>query len=728
MGQRVTPYMKMKTACLFALSLLTMLFFSANCTAQEAEQSTGIRQNQVRKRVGQLRAQAITNRDKAPPEALKYCREALKILKTTPVMELKIQVWNEMCWIYKNLGEYGQAMTWGEKSIAAAKKINFTTGLAEAHKNVGVVCTRLNQYSMAFRHCASALALFEKNGNSSQVANIYNNMGIIYSELGDNEKTLEYYLKSLQMYEEIGDKGGIATAYNNVGTLYATLSKHKQALDFYNKALNINKELGRLKAMAYSLNSIGKVYLVLEDYDGALMNYNRALKLFEKSNHKWGFADNLNCIGEFYIKLKEYHRAMTHCSRARDMFEQLGDRWAVTKVLINIGIIYRKINRHKESLKNLRQALTISRELNTRSQVRDGCKELSLTYAAMKDYKTSLEYHRQFKQVNDEIFNKESRKKFVDSEVKYNTAKKEKEIEILKKDKEIQRLALEKQRNIKNSLLVISLLILLLILLLYSRYKVKHKMASELLKSRKMESIGILAGGIAHDFNNLLVVIKGSMNLLRKKIMTTDKIPESKNGPNMPLVGSVLFKNLDKATSQAVDLAQKLVTFSSGGWLMKQKVTVAHILKTSVDYLPEKTKREYDVSLPPGTGPLFLYVDERQFRQAIQALLTNAAEADPHMRPISIQVQTIDITAGKTIYPLKNGNYAKILIKDDGAGIPKDKLEHIFDPYFSTKENFDRKGLGLGLAMCYSIIKKHDGHIIIESEEGKGTTVQVFAP
>ena len=77
---------------------------------------------------------------------------------------------------------------------------------------------------------------------------------------------------------------------------------------------------------------------------------------------------------------------------------------------------------------------------------------------------------------------------------------------------------------------------------------------------------------------------------------------------------------------------------------------------------------------------------------------------------------------------LKAGEYIKVAVVDNGKGIPVDQLDKVFDPYFSTKEDFTQKGMGLGLAICYSIIKKHNGHISLKSEPGKGTTVELILP
>jgi PAS domain S-box-containing protein len=242
----------------------------------------------------------------------------------------------------------------------------------------------------------------------------------------------------------------------------------------------------------------------------------------------------------------------------------------------------------------------------------------------------------------------------------------------------------------------------------------RKKEESELIKSRKMESIGILAGGIAHDFNNLLTIIIGNITMLKLKL-----------GKKDPQIYNFLEK-VEQASTQAAELAHQFVDFSEEGGLLRTKITMTSLLKNAVDLSPEIRHIPCHISLPPDLDPI--YGDERQLRQVIINLLLNAYEASPD------ENQKITITAENTSldetnpFSLAKGNYVKISVIDNGKGIPPELLEKIFDPYFSTKETVTQKALGMGLAICYSIIKKHEGHIVVASRVEKGTTVDLYLP
>jgi signal transduction histidine kinase len=116
-------------------------------------------------------------------------------------------------------------------------------------------------------------------------------------------------------------------------------------------------------------------------------------------------------------------------------------------------------------------------------------------------------------------------------------------------------------------------------------------------------------------------------------------------------------------------------------------------------------------------------VDESQISQVIHNLITNADHAMPKGGTITISCENVVVAAPSKL-PLRQGNYVRINVRDHGVGIPREHLARIFDPYFTTK----KKGSGLGLSMAYAIISQHGGHILAESESGKGTTFIIYLP
>ena len=240
----------------------------------------------------------------------------------------------------------------------------------------------------------------------------------------------------------------------------------------------------------------------------------------------------------------------------------------------------------------------------------------------------------------------------------------------------------------------------------------QKKMQNELLKAKKLESVGVLAGGIAHDFNNLMSVVMGNISLAR-----TEMRPGSKG-----------FKNLveaEKASIQTTALTSRLITFSKGGGPVKEPVSIGDLVKDSVGSSLKGSDISCIFSVPEDILPV--EVDEEQMKQVIHNITTNAQEATAEQGTINVSCGNV-IIGEKDTLNLKDGKYVKISIEDQGPGIPKKDLINIFDPYFSTKEMGTQKGMGLGLAVSDSIVKKHDGLITVESKLGTGTTFSIYLP
>lgn len=238
------------------------------------------------------------------------------------------------------------------------------------------------------------------------------------------------------------------------------------------------------------------------------------------------------------------------------------------------------------------------------------------------------------------------------------------------------------------------------------------RLQDELLAAKKMEAVGTLAGGIAHDFNNLLSIIMGSVSVAKDSEFDTD-------------IRTKMLEKAETASLQAAELSQKLITFSRGGWIVRKKIFLPTLLKDFANNFPHMQPLLRDVSIPPDLKPI--NGDEGQLRQVLLNLLQNADEAMSEPKRLAITAKNIIVDEDND-FLLKAGEYVRISIKDNGVGIPPANMENIFNPYFSTKETFSQKGMGLGLAICYSIIKRHQGHIDIESEVGKGTTANVYIP
>jgi PAS domain S-box-containing protein len=235
----------------------------------------------------------------------------------------------------------------------------------------------------------------------------------------------------------------------------------------------------------------------------------------------------------------------------------------------------------------------------------------------------------------------------------------------------------------------------------------RSRLELELLRASKMESIGVLAGGIAHDFNNLLAVVMGNLTLA----LLDERVPPR---------AVKWLRDAERGTLRARELTQQLLTFAKGGEPVRAAVSLAEVVKEAAEFGLHGAAARCEFEFAPDLKPAD--VDKGQIGQVVQNLVINAVQAMPGGGVIKINLRNDRVSAGVT--PLPAGEYVHLEISDSGRGIPQEYLGRIFEPFFTTKEY----GTGLGLATVYSVIRKHSGHVTVESAVGQGTKFRIWLP
>jgi len=237
----------------------------------------------------------------------------------------------------------------------------------------------------------------------------------------------------------------------------------------------------------------------------------------------------------------------------------------------------------------------------------------------------------------------------------------------------------------------------------------RSRLEAELLRSSKLESVGILAGGIAHDFNNILTVVMGNVTLAMLDSTVNDAVGR-------------WLEEAERGVLRARDLTQQLLTFAKGGDPVRKTVRLPEVVREAAEFAlhGSKVRCEFTIAADLWAAD----VDKGQIGQVVQNLVINAVQAMPEGGVIRVSMSNEHTRQPGTPGLLADGNYLRLSIADSGMGIRADHVARIFDPYFTTKQS----GSGLGLATVYSIIRKHQGHVEVESDLGKGTAFHIWLP
>lgn len=235
-------------------------------------------------------------------------------------------------------------------------------------------------------------------------------------------------------------------------------------------------------------------------------------------------------------------------------------------------------------------------------------------------------------------------------------------------------------------------------------------MEEEMLKLKKLDSVGILAGGIAHDFNNILTAVLGNIQL---SILQLDKDETV----------TALLEDAMKAATKAQVLTKQLLDLSKKNTPIKQAAELKKIIKESCESTLKNSNVRCHSKLDANLFPVDC--DNEQISLVLQHLLSNAEQAMPEGGTIEIKAENILHLGNNKLTP---GDFVLVTLSDQGCGIPAKNLDRIFDPYFTTKVLGADQGTGLGLAVVHSIITKHGGSIEVHSTEGKGSTFSILLP
>jgi len=242
-----------------------------------------------------------------------------------------------------------------------------------------------------------------------------------------------------------------------------------------------------------------------------------------------------------------------------------------------------------------------------------------------------------------------------------------------------------------------------------------RKLEIQLRHSQKMEALGTLAGGVAHDFNNMLTAIIGFTYLIKTDMDATD--------PKMHYLNQVL-----SAAERATGLTQSLLAYSRKEPLNPGRYDLNEIVRKVVKFLSRLIGEDIELVIALDEKELTIKADAGQIEQVLMNFATNARDAMPGKGKLTISTRIFDL--GEEFIRVNGygtaGKYVNLSVSDTGSGMEKATMERIFEPFFTTKQM--GRGTGLGLSIVYGIVKQHNGFINVSSEQGKGTSFELYFP
>ena len=405
-----------------------------------------------------------------------------------------VKSYNELTWQYRNVDK-DKAIEYGNRAIELGTKTGFKKGIAQAYNDLGIIYYDKQDFTTAISLYQKAFDIRIQLKDEKGVAALYNKIGIVFQKEGKFDSSLIYAQKALQIYEKLGDKIGVSYSLNNIGIVNQNVGNVDEALKYHEQSIVIKEEIHDRLGLAGSYVNVGNIYVLKKDIPHAKEYYEKAEAMCREIGDPEYISNTVNNLAAMYEKIGDYKKALPLAQESFDIRSKLGDTKGQASCLINMGSILKSQKEYKGAeekyLLGLKLADTLSSCLPEKAKLYD---QLSQLYEASGDYKKSMEMARLTVQYNDSIYTTDLNKQFSEMETKYQTEKKDKEIqqqqlEITQKKYELVR----KQYWLYGSI-GLALLLALLGYSYYRRYKLRQekKLQAEVMKQQDLATRAVI--------------------------------------------------------------------------------------------------------------------------------------------------------------------------------------------------------------------------------------------
>lgn len=429
----------------------------------------------------------------------KMAMSALKESEKLGYAKGRIRAYDILGGIQEAVTNYDSSLYFFRKSLSVATAAMDQDGIAIAFKKISYVHYHKTAYDSSLFYNQKTLDIRTRQNDQVGISACYNLMGEIARVKGEYDKALEHHLKALRIRETIKDRRNMALSYNNIGIIYYYQGNYDKCLEYYQKALRIREDFVKEgsalaeKDVAATLNNIALIYNEQKEYKKAIDYYERSLEIFERNKDESPLSSLYTNVGVLYQNMGNNVKSMEYLLKGLHFAERANDKITIASVLINISSICDKQGNSDQAIAYLQRSQKLSEEIGSNENLLKVYTGFADVYANRKDYKNAFFFQNKYTVLKDRTLSEESSKRIVEMSVKYETEKKDKEIQLLNKDKNLKEVQIEKQRVEaekqtvqRNALFLGLLLVAALAIFIFRGYRNKQK-ANEIIAAQKVE-------------------------------------------------------------------------------------------------------------------------------------------------------------------------------------------------------------------------------------------------
>lgn len=554
--------------------------------------------------------------------------------------------------------------------------------------------------------------LLEMAINSNQTAYIIKakcRIGVAHRYLGNLGIALKYLFESANDAIGIEDqKAFLAEIYAEISTCYTQNGDSENALIYNSKAINILRQTGNDQELAISLLNTGYDYYLMQNYDSAMAYYNESEPIFRQIGMDLGLAYIVGNRALVFWKQGDSNKAKQDLFRAIEMLKPMDDVYGMSDYFNQLARIHLEENALKEALNFAKQSLTMANAEGLKEQIRDAYNLMATSLEHMGDYKSAMMYQKQFFAYKDSIQNLETTQRLANLRTEFEVGQKQVEVDILLEQRRVNQLIM-----IAGGIVLVFFIILMAIIYSYSvaRKKLNKQLEEQkdaliLLNQTKDKFFSIISHDLRGPVNSLYGLSKVSGLYLKE-----GRVEDANS-----MIGR-MGESIDRLTNLLDDLLNWALQQRGHFPYSPEKLELNGLLKDVCEMFKETALSKKITLSYEEVEEVYLFVDKQATSTIFRNLLNNAIKFTPNGGNITISSK-------------KDAQMAIISVRDSGVGMPKEKLEELFnfDHTMSTKGTSGEVGLGLGLQLVSEFITLNHGKIEVESEPSKGTTFIVQLP
>jgi len=624
-------------------------------------------------------------------EPLKNIDSAFTVLKKTPADTAKVVLLQRIGAHY-NVVHLDSAKAFLEEGLALATSLNYPEGRWMNLSTLGVYHERKTQYDTAMVVLNKALKIVEETNSTKGYANVLNNIATVQIRKAEYQDALKNLFEALKAEEKLGNRNGIAQAYNNIGVVYYYTGNFGKTTEYLTNALEIQEELGNLHGLQNGYNNVGAIFEYQKKFDEAIGSYQKALAISRKMGDKKQEAAYLSNIAQSFTNKGDYKVAESMFMESIAIKKEIEDFNGLVNGYISFGQLFLKQDKLNDAKRYLEEAIVLSEKYDSKIALREAYSALAEVAEKEGAYKSSVGYLKDYIRLKDSILNEDNARILAETEAKYETEKKEKEI--LKQRALIAEKDLEVRQ--KNTLVYggfgLALLLGFLGYLVYSQQK---------LKNRQLQKEG--------ELKSALAAIETQNKLQEQRLRISRDLHDNIGAQLTFIISSIDnlkygFKDIgaklsDRLSGISAFTGDTIYELRDTIWAMNKNNITFEDLQTRISNFitkatmaSEEMEFRFEIASEVDPERMFTSVEGMNMYRVIQEAVNNAVKY--------AQAKHIHVTISEV------ENTYQIVIKDNGIGFDKRTVD-----------------LGNGLHNMEKRCREIGAKLVIDSELTKGTTI-----